>query len=260
MFTLLVVVCALLGLVIGSFLNVVIYRVPLGQSIVTPPSACPGCARPIAPRDNIPVLSWLVLRGRCRWCHVPISARYPLVEGLTSALFALTAARLGASWSLPAELAFVASLIALGAIDLERHLLPRTIVYPSLGLVMAGLVLAAAVTQHWERLGVAVLCGTASFAVFFAVNWIRPGWLGFGDVRLAALIGLALGWLGPWYLLIGFMAANAIGAAVGIGLILAGRATRKTQVPYGVFLGAGSILAVLVGGPVIAWYSHNLLR
>jgi leader peptidase (prepilin peptidase)/N-methyltransferase len=259
-FTLVVVASAVGGLVIGSFLNVVIYRVPRGQSIVSPPSACPECRSPIAPRDNIPVLSWLLLRGRCRSCQAPISVRYPLVEVLTAALFALTAARLGVIWSLPAELAFVGGLIALAAVDLERYLLPRAILYPTLVLVLAGLVVAAGATGRWARLGVAVLCGLGSFLAFFALHYARPAWLGFGDVRFAGLLGLGLGWLGPWYLLVGFMAANLVGALFGIGLILAGRATRRTALPYGVFLAIGSVVAVLVGGSIISWYSHHLVR
>ncbi len=260
MFTLVVVASAVGGLAIGSFLNVVIYRVPLGQSILTPPSACPACGSPVTLRDNIPVLSWLVLRGRCRACQAPIAVRYPIVEVLTAGLFALVAVRLGVSWSLPAELAFVGGLIALAAVDLERYLLPRAILYPTLVLVVVGLVVAAAATGRWTRLGVAVLCGLGSFLAFFAIHYARPAWLGFGDVRLAGLLGLALGWLGPWYLLVGFMAANLVGAAFGVGLILAGKATRRTALPYGVFLGAGSVFAVLAGGSIIAWYSHHLVR
>ena len=260
MFTLVVVASAVGGLAIGSFLNVVIYRVPLGQSIVSPPSACPSCGTPVAPRDNIPVVSWLLLRGRCRQCQTAIAVRYPIVEALTAVLFALTAVRLGVSWTLPAELAFVGGLIALAAIDLERYLLPRAVVYPTLVLVGAGLVVAAAATGRWSRLVVALLCGLGAFLAFFAVHYARPAWLGFGDVRLAGLLGLALGWLGPWYLLVGFMAANLAGAVVGVGLILAGKATRRTALPYGVFLGIGSVFALLLGGTIIAWYSHHLVR
>jgi leader peptidase (prepilin peptidase)/N-methyltransferase len=259
-FTLVVLSSALGGLAIGSFLNVVIYRVPLGMSVVTPASACPNCKAAVAPRDNIPVASWLLLRGRCRQCQSPISARYPAVEALTAILFTLTAVRFGASWTLPAELLFVGGLIALAAVDLERYLLPRAILYPTLALVALGLITAAGATDHWTRLGVAVLCGAGAFAIFFAVNTIRPAWMGFGDVRLAALLGLALGWLGPWYLVIGFMTANLAGAAVGLTLMFAGKANRTTPLPYGVFLGAGSVVALLVGGPVISWYSHNFAR
>jgi leader peptidase (prepilin peptidase)/N-methyltransferase len=186
--------------------------------------------------------------------------RYPIVEALTAILFALAAVRLGPSWSLPGELVFVAGAIALAAVDLERYLLPRAILYPTLVLVAVALVAAAAGTGRWGRLGIAIACGAGAFAVFFGIHFARPAWLGFGDVRLVALLGLALGWMGPWYVVIGFMAANLAGAALGVALMLAGRATRTTPLPYGVFLGAGSILALLVGAPVISWYSHHLVR
>jgi leader peptidase (prepilin peptidase)/N-methyltransferase len=258
MFTVVVVASALIGLAVGSFLNVVIYRVPLGMSIVTPPSACPQCHAPVVWRDNIPVLSWLLLRGKCRQCGVPISARYPIVEAFTGLAFAITAVRLGPSSSLPAELIFVAGLIALAAVDLERYLLPRAILYPTLVLVAGALLLTAAITGQWRRLVIAVICSVGAFAFFYLINFIRPAWLGFGDVRLAALLGLALGWMGPWYLFIGFMAANLLGAAIGIALIVANKARRTTPLPYGVFLAAGSLLALWVGAGIISWYSHHV--
>jgi leader peptidase (prepilin peptidase)/N-methyltransferase len=260
MFTLVVVISGLVGLAVGSFLNVVIYRVPIGKSIVTPPSACPGCHTPVAPRDNIPVLSWVLLRGKCRYCQAPISIRYPIVEALTGLAFAITAVRFGPSSSLPAELIFVAGLIALAAVDLERYLLPRAILYPTLVLVASALFLTAAVTGQWRRLAIAAVCGVGSFVTFFLIHFAKPAWLGFGDVRLAGLLGLALGWMGPWYLLIGFMAANLLGAAVGIGLIVANKARRTTPLPYGVFLAAGSLFALWLGASIISWYSHHLSR
>src|ERR1700729_2496458 len=140
--------CALVGLVVGSFLNVVIYRVPRKESIVSPRSACPTCDTPIAPRDNVPILSWLYLRGRCRNCHSPISMRYPLVEAATAGLFAGVAARIGFSWTLPAYLVLAAGLLALACTDMEHLLLPKRIVYPVLGLVGVLLVAAGALPGH----------------------------------------------------------------------------------------------------------------
>jgi leader peptidase (prepilin peptidase)/N-methyltransferase len=116
----------------------------------------------------------------------------------------------------------------------------------------------AAFSGQWRRLVTALLCGVGAFAFYYAINFIRPGWLGFGDVRLAALLGLALGWMGPWYLFIGFMAANLLGAAVGIGLIVANKARRTTPLPYGVFLAAGSLFALWFGAGIISWYSHHV--
>jgi leader peptidase (prepilin peptidase)/N-methyltransferase len=260
LFPLVVVACAAMGLAIGSFLNVVIYRVPIEKSVVSPPSACPNCDTPVAPRDNIPVLSWLILRGRCRGCGAPISVRYPVIEGLTGLLFGLVGARFGASWSLPAELAFTAALVALAAVDLEHYLLPKKILYPASAIVLVALLLAAGVRSQWGRFGVASACAAASFAVFFAINFVRPAWMGFGDVRLSALIGLALGWLGAWTVVVGFMAANLVGAGLGLALMATGKASRRTALPYGVFLAVGSIFAVLAGSQVVHWYSGHLVR
>jgi leader peptidase (prepilin peptidase)/N-methyltransferase len=247
---LLIAAAALFGVVIGSFLNVVIYRVPARLSIVTPPSSCPGCEHQIAPRDNVPILSWLLLRGRCRHCDAPISPRYPLVEVLTGALFVIVALRFGWSWSLPAEAVFVAGLVALAFIDYDHLLLPRVVVYPVAGLVLAALLLATAVQGDWHRLLVAVICGAVEFALLFAINFASPRSLGFGDVRFGGLIGLALGWLGWQYAFVGFLAANLVGAVVGLILISAGRSSRETPIPFGVFLSIGAMLAIAFGSAI----------
>jgi leader peptidase (prepilin peptidase) / N-methyltransferase len=252
----LIVGCAVLGLAIGSFLNVVIYRVPRGESVVSPPSACPTCHTPIAPWDNVPVFSWLLLRGRCRTCRAPISVRYPLVELATAGLFAGTAARFGYNWALPAYLVLFAGLLALACIDVERLLLPKKIVYPLSILVGALLLMAAAATAHWHDLLVAVLCGLAWFLVFLAMNLASPRLLGFGDVRLAPVLGLALGWLGVRYVLLGFFAANLIGAVIGIALIATKRISRQQQIPYGVFLALGTALAVFAGPELLRPFDH----
>ncbi len=243
----LIAICAVLGLLVGSFLNVVIYRVPRGLSVVSPRSACPSCETPIAERDNVPVVSWLLLRGRCRHCHEPISARYPLVELACAALFAGTAARFGYNWALPAFLVLFAGLLALSVIDVERLILPKAIVWP-LSLLVAGLlVVAAAATGEWHSLLVGVACAAAWFVLFYAMFAISPRLLGFGDVRLAPVLGLALGWLGWRYVLLGFFAANLIGAAIGIALIASHRMSRRQQIPYGVFLALGCAVAVFAG-------------
>jgi leader peptidase (prepilin peptidase)/N-methyltransferase len=251
---LLVVGCTLLGLAVGSFLNVVIYRVPRKESIVRPRSACPTCGVPIANRDNVPVVSWLVLRGRCRHCHEAISIRYPVVESLTAALFAGAALRFGFDWALPAYLVFLAGLLALACTDLELLLLPKRIVYPTLVLVSGLLFLAAAITGDWHQSRDAFASGAVAFAVFFTLNFINPRWLGFGDVRLALLIGVGLGWLGPGTALLGFFLGFLLGALIGVGLILARRIGRRSPVPFGVFLSAGAVLAVFAGEPILRWY------
>jgi leader peptidase (prepilin peptidase) / N-methyltransferase len=243
----LVGLCALAGLAVGSFLNVVIYRVPRHESVVSPRSACPSCGVLIEAWDNVPVVSWLALRGRCRGCHSHISMRYPLVELASAGLFAGTAARFGFDWSLPAFLALFSGLLSLACIDLERYVLPKKIVYSVLGLVSILLFLAAAATGRWHDLAVAVISGAAWFAIFFALNASNPRLLGFGDVRLAPVLGMALGWLGVRYVVLGFFAANLIGLVVASSLIASKRIGRRQRLPYGVFLVLGTALAVFAG-------------
>lgn len=247
---------ALIGLAVGSFLNVVIYRVPRQESIVSPRSACPTCGTQIQDRDNIPVLSWVLLRGRCRTCHSPISVRYPLVELATAGLFAGTAGRLGYNWALPAFLVLFAGILSLALIDLEHLLLPKKIVYPLLGGVAALLVVAAGATDQWHKLLVAGISGAAWFVVFFALNFVSPRLLGFGDVRLAPILGLALGWLGWRYVVLGFFGANLIGAIISVGLLATKRISREQQVPYGVFLALGTALAVFAGPELLRPFQH----
>ncbi|HET6964470.1 MAG TPA: prepilin peptidase, partial [Acidimicrobiales bacterium] len=226
----LVVGAVLYGAAIGSFLNVVIYRVPAGKSVVRPGSACPQCGHQIEARDNIPLLSWLLLRGKCRNCGTAISPRYPLVELLTAVVWLAVALRFGWSWSLPAELVLVTGLIALAFIDLDHMKLPRVLVLPLGVAVAALLLLAAAVQGQWHRLWVAVVCAAVEFGVLFVINWVSPRSLGFGDVRLGPVIGLGLGWLGWRYAFWGFLGANILGSVIGITLMAVGKAGRKTLV------------------------------
>lgn len=251
MLALLIGTCALFGLAIGSFLNVVIYRVPLHKSIVSPRSSCPTCASPILERDNVPVVSWLLLKGKCRSCGAAISARYPLVELLCAALFAGAAARFGFNWYLPVSLVVFATLLALSWIDYERLVLPKAIIYPSLVLIVTLLVLDAAITNSWNRLLIALICSAAWFMVFFAINAFSPRALGFGDVRLALILGVSLGWLGIRFVILGFFASNFFGAIIGLSLIATKRRTRDQPLPYGVYLALGTSVALFAGSEIL---------
>jgi leader peptidase (prepilin peptidase)/N-methyltransferase len=195
----------------------------------------------------VPVISWVLLRGRCRHCGAPISVQYPLVELATAALFAGLAGRFGYDWALPAYLALFAGLVALSWIDVELLLLPKVIVWTVSVAVASLLLLAAAITGSWHDYGVAWACAAGWFVVFFVMNLASPRLLGFGDVRLAPVLGLGLGWLGVGYVILGFFAANLIGAVIGIALILTKRLERQSRIPYGVFLALGTALAVFFG-------------
>jgi leader peptidase (prepilin peptidase)/N-methyltransferase len=244
-----------LGLLIGSFLNVVVWRVPRGESVVQPPSHCPGCDTPIAPRDNIPVLSWLLLRGRCRTCGTRISVRYPIVELLTAALFAGLAAYFGPVAQLPAYLYLAAVGVALALIDLDVKRLPDALTLPSypVGIVLLGI--ASAVHHDGWSLARALIGMAALFGFYFTVAFIAPRGMGFGDVKLSGVIGLYLGWLGWGQLVVGAFAAFAVGAVVGVGLILFAGGGRKTKVPFGPFMLVGALIGIFVGHDLASAYT-----
>ncbi|MGH9150596.1 MAG: prepilin peptidase [Acidimicrobiales bacterium] len=254
MTALLAAVAGLLGLAVGSFLNVVIHRVPLKQPVSRPRSRCGACGTPIAPRDNIPVVSWALLRGRCRACAAPIAARYPLVELGTAALFAAAALRLGADWALPAFCVFFAALLAVALVDLEHRTIPNRIVYPTLFTAVPLLTAAAALGGDWARWRDAALGGAAAFAALWVVWFVAPRGMGYGDVRLAGVIGLYLGWLGLGHVLLGLFLGFLLGGVVGAALLASRRRGRKDAVPFGPFLAAGAVLATLWGQPLIDLY------
>jgi leader peptidase (prepilin peptidase)/N-methyltransferase len=244
------------GLVIGSFLNVVIWRVPRHDSIVKPPSHCPVCDAKIANRDNIPVVSWLLLRGRCRSCAAAISVRYPFVELLTGALFAAVGARFAHSWALPAYLVLAGALIALSAIDLEHYLLPNRILYPADGAVIVLLAAASAAEHDWGAFVRAAIAGGIAFAIFLTIHLVSPRGMGFGDVRLSFLLGFSLGWLGWGEVAGGLFSGFLYGAVVGVALIVFKVKGRKQQIPFGPYLAAGAMTFVLFGEPIVDWYRH----
>ncbi len=246
----LVAFCAGLGLIVGSFLNVVVWRVPRGESIVRPPSHCPNCDQPIRPRDNVPVLSWLLLRGRCRDCSAPISVRYPAVELLTGAVFGGMAGRFGVDVVLPAYLYLGAVCVALALIDLDVKRLPDVLTLPSyvVGVVLFGV---AALVQHESGPLLRALLGMAAlYAVYFLLAFVYPAGMGFGDVKLAGVLGLWLGWLGWGSWMVGWLGGFLLGGLFGVAALAVGKAGRKTKIPYGPFMIGGALLAVYAGQPL----------
>jgi leader peptidase (prepilin peptidase)/N-methyltransferase len=242
---------ALLGAIIGSFLNVVIHRVPLGESLVTPGSHCPACREPVRPLDNIPVASWLVLRGRCRSCGTPISIRYPTVELLTAVSFAAVVAARGFDNDLWLELPFVACLIALAGIDLDHKLLPNRIVYPmaAYGLVVSLIVTTDDFPEH-------VIAGVGAFAFLLLAVLAYPSGMGMGDVKLGGAMGLYLG----VSVIPALLAAFATGTVFGLAVIAReGAQARKKAVPFGIFLAIGGLVGVLAGPELIDVYESNFL-
>jgi leader peptidase (prepilin peptidase)/N-methyltransferase len=250
---LLVVPLAVLGLLIGSFLNVVVWRVPRGESVAHPPSACPGCGHVIRARDNVPVLSWLLLRGRCRDCGTPISPRYPLVELGTAVLFALVAARLD-PWAVPAFAYLAAIGVALALIDLDTHRLPNVIVLPSYPVLAALLALASWGTGDWPAMLRAVIGGAALWAGYFLLCLAHPRGMGFGDVKLAGLLGGALAWVGWGAFAVGAFGAFLLGGIFSVVLLVSGRATRGSGIPFGPWMLLGAAVGIAVGAPL--WHAY----
>ena len=256
----LIAVATLLGLFVGSFLNVVIYRVPRGESVVRPRSRCPGCGTQLAEYDNVPVVSWLMLRGRCRTCGEPISPRYPVVEALTALAFGLMAWHFGLVWVLPAFLYLAAVGIALAAIDIDTKRLPDVIVKPSYAVAAVLLGGAAALDHEWSTLLRVALGGAALGLFYLLLLVIYPRGMGWGDVKLAGVLGMYLGWLGWGSVVVGGFLGFLLGGVVGAGLMLAGRAGRKTKIPYGPYMIVGAFLAVFWGQRISDWYRGILGR
>lgn len=245
-----VLLIALLGLLIGSFLNVVIWRIPRGESIAQPPSACPGCEARIKPYDNIPVLSWLILRGKCRNCSQPISTRYPLIEATTAVLFGLSAWHFGLTWLLPAILFLAAISVALTMIDLDTHRLPNAIVLPAYPVTLVLLAVAALTAGHPGALLRAVIGGVILFTIYFVLLLIYPAGMGFGDVKLAGVLGMYLAYFGWGALAIGGFGAFLIGGLVSLVLLAARRVTRKSGIPFGPAMLLGAALGIIWGQPL----------
>jgi leader peptidase (prepilin peptidase)/N-methyltransferase len=246
-----ILAAGLFGAVIGSFLNVVAHRVPIGESLVSPGSHCPGCGAPVRPYDNLPVVSWLLLRGRCRNCGMRIAPRYPLVELATAIAFAAVVAVRGFDDDLILELPLVAALIALAAIDFDHRLLPNKIVYP---LAAYGVIATLLVDQ--DDLVENLIAGAAAFVFLLAAVIAYPRGMGMGDVKLAGAMGLYLGLSVIPALLVAFLSGSLVGVAI---IAREGAAGRKKAVPFGVFLALGGIVGVLAGPELIDLYETNFL-
>jgi leader peptidase (prepilin peptidase)/N-methyltransferase len=240
----------LFGAVLGSFLNVCIYRVPRNLSVVSPPSSCPGCGDRIAPYDNVPVLGWLWLRGRCRSCRAPISKRYPGVELLTAVLFALLALRYGLTWELVPALYFAAAMVVVTLIDFDARIIPDAITFSGVPLGLLS-TLVTPVTLVDGLIGAA-----AGFAFLYAVAWgyqksTGVDGLGGGDIKFAAMLGAFLGWQG---VLLTVFAASFVGSVAGGVLMAVQKGGRRTALPFGTFLAPVGLAVYLWGGALINWY------
>ncbi len=241
---------ALVGLAIGSFLNVCILRIPRGVSIVTPPSRCGSCHRELRWYHNIPVVSWLALRGRCAFCGVRISPRYPAIELLTAVVFALHAPVFGWEALLPVRLAFAAALIVLAFIDLDHRILPNSMTLPG---IVIGLACSLFLPPGWlaSLIGIAIGGGVLWVIgeAYFRLRGVEG--MGMGDVKMLAMIGAFLGGRG---VLVTLILASVAGALVGVALMRRQKEGLAYALPFGTFLSAGALAASLVGDRLIAWY------
>lgn len=244
-------IAASFGAVIGSFLNVVIHRLPRGESLSHPRSRCPTCETPVSPRDNVPLLSWALLRGRCRHCAAPIAVRYPAVELLGAVAFLAVVAVEGVEPELALALPFVAVLIAVGGIDLEHRIVPNKILLPAAIWAVAGWAVVDPAFLP-EALG----AGAGAFLLLLLAAVAYPAGMGMGDVKLAGVIGLYLGLAVIPALLVAFAAGALVGFAI---MAREGAGARKKGVPFAPFLALGGIVGVLAGNELVALYSDRFL-
>jgi leader peptidase (prepilin peptidase) / N-methyltransferase len=248
----LAVLAGIFGAIFGSFFNVVAYRLPRGESLSRPPSRCPTCRTPIRPYDNIPIIGWLLLRGRCRACGEPISPRYPIVEALTAALAVGVVLTRHSTLERALGLALVAALVPISLIDLDNRIIPNKITGPaSIVAIAIGLIVRPAYVPEQLISGVA----GGGFLLIFAIAY--PRGLGMGDVKLAGMMGLFLGRSIAVALFAGILSGAVLGAVViaRVGVTEG----RKTAVPFGPFLALGGVVALFVGPQIVHWYLHSMI-
>ena len=245
-------IVAAVGLAVGSFLNVCMYRLPRGESVVTPPSRCPSCGHRLRWFDNVPVLGWLVLRGRCRSCRTAISPMYPLVEVATAGFFLLQLWQVGWAPLLAVRLLFVSAMIVLFVIDLQHRILPNVITLPG---IVVGLVACLFFEPGWRSSLIGVAAGGGVlWAIGEAYFRIRgEEGMGFGDVKMLAMIGAFLGWQ---LMLVTLLLASLAGSIIGGTMIAIDRGNMKYALPLGSFLALGAIVATHLGYPLIEWYAN----
>ena len=244
------VVIVAFGLAVGSFLNVCIYRLPRRESIVTPPSRCPACGRLVRWYDNVPVIGYLLLRGRCRDCGERISVRYVIVELAVAMLFVLHYQEVGWQPLLLSRLVFASLLVVLFAIDLEHHVLPNAITLPG---ILVGLSFSVIGPPGWTAALIGAVAGGGVLFLIAETYYRVRGeeGLGMGDVKMLAMIGAFLGWQ---HMLLTLILASVLGSLVGVALLVTGRGGLKYALPFGTFLAVGALTAGLVGEPVLTWY------
>ena len=247
----LTVLLGLLGLIVGSFLNVCIYRLPRRESVNWPGSHCTACNRPLSWYENVPIISWLVLRGRCRTCGERISVVYPLVELITAVLFVAGYAIYGWSPLLAVRLAFACAMVVLFAIDLRHHLLPNVITVPG---IVIGFLLSLFLPPGWRASLIGLIAGGAVlFAIaegYYRLRGVEG--LGMGDVKMLSMIGAFLGWK---LMLVTLILGSFAGSLIGVGVIALGRGGMKAALPFGTFLAVGALTAAVVGDPLVEWYT-----
>lgn len=251
-------IAIVLGMIIGSFLNVCIYRIPREESVIAPPSACPYCSLPIKPRDNIPVISYIALLGRCRNCREKISLRYPTIEMLNGFLYWAILRQFDIGWHLPALFAFASAMLVITFIDLDVQIIPDAITLPGMlvGVAAAPFLpdpFASYATVGFINSLIGLVAGYGSFLLIAVLgSWMaKTEAMGGGDLKLMGMVGAFMGWKA---VLLTTFAGSITGSIIGIGLIALKGKDRKTLIPFGPFLATGALISLFFGEAIAAWY------